>query len=100
MQPGVSGSAITMTRNMNVCLNFDLFMHVVFHTTKLGVTLGSAISNYLFSIMNIEFILSKYGDGKFCKKQFYDTFSLCIYMNDTDIIEEYWENMMESEREK
>jgi len=48
--------------------------------------------------MREEFIFRKYGDDG--KKRFYDTFSLCIFMNDTDIIGEYWESMKTTEKKK
>jgi len=86
-----------MPRNANVCLNFDLFMNIIFHTTQQGITYCGNISTYLFNVMREEFIFRKYGDNK---KQFCDTFSLCIYMNDTDIIGEYWEDMKTTEKKK
>jgi len=87
-----------MPSNANVCLDFDLFMNIIFHTTQQGITYGQNISTYLFNVMREEFIFRKYGDDG--KKRFYDTFSLCIYMNDTDMIGAYWENMKTTEKKK
>jgi len=83
-----------------IAIDFELWMRIIFKTCKQKITYDRYISRYLFKMMRPQYIDRKYGYGKLGEKQFYNTFYICIYFGDYDIIREYWNNMKKDEKKK